>query len=139
MNQEVLSMRLQQASSAPDPLSAWGGLVEELLREGAELSDVKTILRFIEANPSQDFGTPGPLVHFVERFYRAGYEQEVVTSVQRRATTHNTWMLNRLINGAKSPEERLSLASVMRDVAFQANSDERTRHLARNFVAQLDG
>ena len=30
----------------------------------------------MELNPGLDFGTPGPLVHFVEQFYGNGYEQK---------------------------------------------------------------
>jgi hypothetical protein len=62
---------------------------------GADVETVEPILRFIEAHPKIDFGSPGPLVHFVERFYRKGYEAKLVDSFERQPTAHTAWMLNR--------------------------------------------
>jgi len=35
---------------------------------------VAPILEIIESNPDIDFGTPGDLVHFVEKFYKKGLQ-----------------------------------------------------------------
>lgn len=59
---------------------------------------VAPILDFISKHPEVDFGSPGYLVHFVERFYHQGYEELLMESVQKSPTVHNIWMLHRCYN-----------------------------------------
>jgi len=66
---------------------------------------------FMEEHPEIDYGTPGPLVHFLERFYKKGYEEQLVLSIRRKPTCHTIWMLNRLINGARAAYGRLQSQS----------------------------
>lgn len=44
---------------------------------------VEPILEIISTNPSVDFGMPGDLVHFVEKFYKKGYEELLIDSVKK--------------------------------------------------------
>jgi hypothetical protein len=81
---------------------------------GAEAVD--SILKFMEAHPDLDYGSPGALVHFVERFYRKGYEEKLITSIKRRPTPHTVWMLRRLMHSADSAQEKQN----MRDLLEQA-------------------
>ena len=59
---------------------------------------VAPILDFISKHPEVDFGSPGELVHFVEKFYHKGYEDLLLESVQKNPTVHNIWMLHRCCN-----------------------------------------
>ena len=59
---------------------------------------VAPILDFISKNPKVDFGSPGYLVHFVERFYHQGYEDLLIEVVGKSPTLHNIWMLHRCCN-----------------------------------------
>lgn len=59
---------------------------------------VAPILDFISKHPEVDFGAPGELVHFVERFYHQGYEELLMESVLKSPTVHNIWMLHRCYN-----------------------------------------
>jgi hypothetical protein len=59
---------------------------------------VAPILEIIADNPSVDFGMPGELVHFVEQFYKNGYEELLIASVSEKPTPHNIWMLHRCYN-----------------------------------------
>jgi len=59
---------------------------------------VALILDFISKHPKVDFGSPGDLVHFVERFYHQGYEDLLMEVVGKRPTPHNIWMLHRCFN-----------------------------------------
>ena len=59
---------------------------------------VASILDFISKHPEVDFGSPGELVHFVEKFYHKGYEDLLLESVQKNPTVHNIWMLHRCYN-----------------------------------------
>ena len=70
--------------------------------------DITPLFRYVfslfERYPQADFGTPGPLVHLLERRFPA-YEGDLLASVSRKPTSHTVWMLNRILN-AKIPEER---------------------------------
>ncbi|MGS4845035.1 hypothetical protein [Streptococcus sp. W151] len=59
---------------------------------------VAPVLDFISEHPEVDFGSPGDLVHFVERFYHQGYEDLLMEVVGKRPTPHNIWMLHRCFN-----------------------------------------
>ena len=54
--------------------------------------------------PSVDFGMPGELVHFVEQFYKNGYEELLIASVSEKPTPHNIWMLHRCYNDIDNPQ-----------------------------------
>lgn len=59
---------------------------------------VAPILELIANHPEVDFGSPGELVHFVEKFYHQGYEDLLLESVLKSPTVHNIWMLHRYYN-----------------------------------------
>ena len=65
---------------------------------------VAPILEIIADNPSVDFGMPGELVHFVEQFYKNGYEELLIASVSEKPTPHNIWMLHRCYNDINNPQ-----------------------------------
>jgi hypothetical protein len=87
MNQNEISVQLretlQYASSYEDFIAHLNEITEEWATKVDDLSVIEPILRFMEDNPTVEFGMPGPLVHFVERFYRKGYEQKLLESVER--------------------------------------------------------
>ena len=56
------------------------------------------IFKLMEANPDIDYGMPGPVVHFMEKYYGNGYEEELLESVKRKPTLHTLWMMNRVLN-----------------------------------------
>ena len=59
---------------------------------------VAPILELIANHPEVDFGSPGELVHFVEKFYHQGYEDLLLESVLKSPTVHNIWMLHQCYN-----------------------------------------
>ena len=76
---------------------------------------VAPILEIIADNPSVDFGMPGELVHFVEQFYKNGYEELLIASVSEKPTTHNIWILHRCYNDINNPQ-RDKFAEVIREL-----------------------
>lgn len=76
---------------------------------------VAPILEIIADNPSVDFGMPGELVHFVEQFYKNGYEELLIASVSEKPTLHNIWMLHRCYNDINNPQ-RDKFAEVIREL-----------------------
>jgi hypothetical protein len=104
---------------------------------GVGIETVEPILRFMEEHPDIDFGMPGPLVHFVERFHGKGYEGKLVESIERRPTPLTVWMLNRIINGTKSLDLRQQLIATMERAMLNPRADQNTQQRANGFIKRL--
>ena len=85
----------------------------------------------MERHPLTDFGSPGPIVHFVERFYKKGYEEELLLSLKRMPTLHTVWMLNRLVNGTDQAEVYLDL---LKEISENTSYDKEIREEALHFL-----
>ena len=48
-------------------------------------------------------------LNYMERFYRHGYEELLMKSIERRPTIHTIFMMNRLINGGGDREFYMAL------------------------------
>lgn len=132
-----LTKRLEEVvaqATESDAIALAHQLVDELskLQDGFEAVDI--ILRFMEERPDFDFGSPGPLVHYLETFYRRGYEERLCDSVRRRPTAHTVWMLNRVINGAEGGP-KLHFVSLLDEVLSRTDLDDRTLSRTRQFRA----
>lgn len=137
MNSTELNKKLLQATKSPDFADEAEGVIETLKEEGASIESVEAILRFMEAHPTVDFGTPGPLAHFLETFYGHGYETELLASITRRPTAHTAWLLNRVINGTKQPGERARLIGTLREANSNPAIDPQTKRLTAHFLERL--
>ena len=106
--------------------------MEEIEENYNQLDSVQPLLRLMERHPLTDFGSPGPIVHFVERFYKKGYEEELLLSLKRIPTLHTVWMLNRLINGTDQAEVYLDL---MKEISENTSYDKEIREEALHFLS----
>ena len=97
-----------------------------------QLDSVQPLLRLMERHPLTDFGSPGPIVHFVERFYQKGYEEELLLSLKRMPTLHTVWMLNRLVNGTDQAEVYLEL---LKEISENASYNKEIREEALHFLS----
>ena len=92
------------------------------------------VLRFMEDHPNIDFGTPGPLVHFIERFNQKAFEEKLLESLRRKPTDHTVWMLNRLINWTKDAAERSRYLAELRLIAENPVANSDARRAAADFL-----
>ena len=106
--------------------------MEEIEENYNQLDSVQPLLRMMERHPLTDFGSPGPIVHFVERFYKKGYEEELLLSLKRMPTLHTVWMLNRLINGTDQAEVYLEL---LKEISENASYNKEIREEALHFLS----
>ena len=106
--------------------------MEEIEENYNQLDSVRPLLRLMERHPVTDFGSPGPIVHFVERFYKKGYEEELLLSLKRMPTLHTVWMLNRLINGTDQAEVYLDL---LKEISENASYNKEIREEALHFLS----
>jgi hypothetical protein len=99
----------------------------------------EAILRFMEQHPTIDYGSPGPLVHFMEGSYKIGghaaerWERLVIESIERKPTVHTLFLLNRIINVA-SPNERQRLLQVMADALLHPIAGELAKEEAQRYL-----
>jgi len=106
--------------------------MEEIEENYNQLDSVQPLLRLMERHPLTDFGSPGPIVHFVERFYKKGYEEELLLSLKRMPTLHTVWMLNRLINGTDQAKFYLD---ILKEISENASCDKEIREEALHFLS----
>ena len=137
MNQSTVIDQLKKVVTRDDFMELTEGLTEEWSNESNSFEAVEPILRFMESHPEVDYGMPGPLVHFVERFNRSGYEEKLIESLERHPIAHTVWMLNRVINGTKGPQERRRLISKLEMVRQHPATDGPTFDLVNQFLARL--
>ena len=99
---------------------------------------IECILHFMEENPKIDYGMPGPLVHFMEKKYKKGYEKLLLESIKRKPTEHTVWMLNRILNDVNL-EERNVYMDVLKAIVKDSKYDEELRSLAKEFLEYQEG
>lgn len=98
---------------------------------GLGIEAVTPLLQLMERHPLDDFGMPGAIVHFVETFYKNGYEELLLESIKRRPTMHTTWMLNRIMNADKENKEYFD---AMKGILERSDVEEAIRNSAREFL-----
>lgn len=106
-------------------------LVEGWEKSNVGVDAVEPILQFMEKHPDWDYGMPGSLVHFMETFYKAGYEDELLGSVERRPIMHTTWMLNRVINGESDLARRRVFLNALSSIQAHKLADSKVVEFAK--------
>jgi hypothetical protein len=137
MTVEEIASQLERIAASDDFAARSAELAESWSSAEAGIEVVEPILRFMEEHPSIEFGMPGALVHFIERFYGKGYDEKLVQSVERKPTAQTVWMLNRVINGAKTPAKKEPLVKAMEHARLNPATDHATLQLATRFLERL--
>lgn len=105
--------------------------IMELEIQNVGIEAVVPLLQLMERHPLNDFGAPGAIVHFVERFYKKGYEELLIESIKRRPSMHTVWMLNRIINGSENSKVYIE---IMNNIINCNDVEEEIKNEARNFI-----
>ena len=108
-------------------------ILEKISREENAFSYVKEILEIMEANPDLDYGIPGPVVHFMEKYYKHGYESLLLESVKKCPTRQTLWMINRIINDPLLTD-RGQYVEVLTEVSHREDVVEDIRNEAKGFL-----
>lgn len=111
-NLNVLITQLTDSIADENFTDVANDIIDEIEGRPNTFDAVESILKLMESNPAINFGQQGPLVHFVETFYKKGYKEKLVESLQRRPIMHTVWMLNRIINGSEGGQERVLIKRV---------------------------
>lgn len=111
-------------------------LVDQWEAADAGVEAVEPILRFMEQHDDVDFGSPGPLVHFVEQFYKNGYEEQLFASLSRKPVSHTITMLHRILNDTHAQKRREKLFEILEAVEVHPDADEFTKERARELLEE---
>lgn len=124
--------KLKNSISDKDFIYIADDVIEELDKLPNSFDAIEPILKLMECNPNVDYGKPGSIVHFLEKFYKNGYEEKLVESLDRRPIKHTVWMLNRIINGTKGNRRKYFL-NVLKHVIDFPNLEQDIVSLAQHF------
>lgn len=104
MTKEEIITQLQSKAKEDEAYYMDADLIDAINEYPEPFELVEPILVIIGINPTVDFGMPGDLVHFVELFYKHGYEELLLSSVRKNPTAHNIWMVHRCFNDVNNPK-----------------------------------
>lgn len=103
----------------------------QIEKENLGISAVEPLLLFMERHPLSDFGMPGAIVHYVEKFYKKGYEDLLIASVIRRPTVHTVWMLNRIKNAGENSDQ---YEKILNDILEKQGIEDEIKNAVKEFV-----
>lgn len=140
MTQRIDQFIEQLADLSPDDDDVT--LVERLYELTDSLQEIEdpmraypSIFEFLENYPNAEIGSPGPLVHFVEKSFPGGYERLLTESLGRKPTIHTLMMANRLLNSNELDQNhRSDLTNLLEHAAKSASVDPLTREQAADYL-----
>ncbi|WP_458777150.1 hypothetical protein [Desulforhopalus sp. 52FAK] len=108
--------------------------------EGVESAQdiIPEIFKFMEALSNADLGAPGPLVHFIERFY-PNYDELLLESIARKPVLLTIWMCNRILNDDIGKTRRIKFLEALESIEKNENLGIELREEAKNFLTQQLG
>ncbi|WP_346187863.1 hypothetical protein [Rubritalea halochordaticola] len=94
---------------------------------------VMPILSYMERHACEDLGSPGPLVHLIEKSY-PNYVEMLKVSISRKPTALTVWMLNRILNAKLENDMRVALLNLMKVAATHPKADNIAQQEAAEFL-----
>lgn len=112
-------------------------VLDTLLSEatGSDFSSrtFESAFRLFERHPLCNFGSPGPLVHWLERAYPQ-YISALVSSIERRPTEPTLWMVSRILNAKIEASTRGALVAALRNAARRTDVEASTNASANEWL-----
>lgn len=116
-------------------------VIAGLEKEAVDFEAVPAILAVMEAYPLVEFGTPGSLTHFLEKYYlshKEAYEAALLASVGRSSSVPTLWLLNRVAN-VQDDAARESYLLAFQQTATNKTFPPEVHQQAQDFLnVQLD-
>lgn len=105
--------------------------IEKIEESDLGINAVEPLIKLMERHPLADFGVPGAIVHFVEKYYNKGYEDILYQSVKRSPSMHTVWMLNRMCNDKNSDDK---FKKLLAETAERNDIDDAIAKSAKDFL-----
>lgn len=93
---------------------------------------IEPLFELLERFPFFNFGNPGNIVRYLERFGNEVYVPLLYDSVRREPTEYNVWMVNRYLNTLDSSEKAEGI--MILEEALQKDIDERVKEWINEFL-----
>ena len=94
---------------------------------------ISALFAVMERMPVAEMGTPGPLVHTLEKM-RGHYEHELVKSIERQPAYLSIWMVNRILNATRDSRQRQIYLDLLRIATEHPKTPESVRLEAEHFI-----
>ncbi len=107
-------------------------LTDEVLQTSHPQEAMDAMFRVVERLASADLGSPGPLVHTIEKL--PNYKARLRESMQRIPTPYTVWMVNRILNTSLPQEQRQSWLDVLASVVTHPLATEKVKEDAQSFL-----
>ena len=112
-------------------------VVSEIQKLSFPSTAIKPLLLFMCENPNLDYGMPGAFVQFIESFPEDVYVDDLIQTIQRQPTEHNTWMLLRIMNTWNSPRQNEYIA-VMKHALSHPNISKELQEELKEDLEDLE-
>ena len=73
-------------------------ILEKIVNEQKGKEYLEYLINLIADNPNIDFGIPGTVVHFIERYPEEEYVSYLIIALNDKPNSLLLWMLNRIVN-----------------------------------------
>lgn len=127
------ALQAEDFDSTEDGLSKLHSLTEELSALPQPERAIPAMFDVLERLSDVDLGSPGPLAHTLEQM-RGHYENSLAESIRRKPKALTVWMLNRILNGIPSFEEKRVYVELLRSAAGHPAASEVAKAQAARFV-----
>ncbi|MBC7878422.1 MAG: hypothetical protein H7Y59_14725 [Anaerolineales bacterium] len=85
-----------------------------------------------EIDPRFDIGTPGPLVHALEKL--PNYSKQLIESINRYPTPLTVWMINRILNITINEEEKRFWLNLLQEAINHPQATLFVKNKAQDFI-----
>ena len=114
-----------------------GELLEPL--DVAELKPlVRPLIAFMQEHPDEDLGSPGPIVHVLERLEVDSYLPDLLDSLATAATMYTIWLAERLLNRPEPGPEKAQILAAFRSLVASDSIDEDHTSQIKEALARHD-
>lgn len=110
--------------------------IENLLPAEKDASLLKPLFQLLLNNGSFNFGSPGAVVHYLEKFDNEVYVPELVSALKIKPTEHLIWMLNRYINSVDEEAEEEGI-NLLKSIA-ENSTDKYIVEVAKDFLQDYE-
>ena len=120
-------------SSEEDLVSELYDLIDLVENESDISSAYDSIFNFFESNPNAEIGSPGPLVHFIEKSF-PNYVPNLLKSLGLQPTNMTVFMANRIVNAEIDSGTRKLLLNSLKEITLRSDVNSSVRDEAKGYL-----
>ena len=107
-------------------------ILEENYKNCKNEDYVESLINFIMSHPDIDYGMPGPVVHYIEKYPTDYYVVKLLKAIEQKPNDTLLWMLNRIVNDTYD-ENKEKYISIFKNTIERKDIDDITKEVAEKF------